>query len=107
MKITKRQLQQIIKEELTECMSDMGMMPGMAPAPAVQVVDIDGRGEEQYEGRMAKGNLYNMAKHATMLHNLIQDNEDLEPWLEEKIAVAADAIETVAQYMEYEKMRGR
>jgi len=53
---------------------------------------------------MAKSNLYKMAKSATDLHNMLKDEENLEPWVEEKIAVAANMIDTVADYMEYAKM---
>lgn len=74
--------------------------PGIEPKKAVNI-DPDG-----YEGRMAKGNLFKMAEYATRLHNMIQDNENLEPWVEEKIAVAASMLDSVAHYMEYEKMRG-
>lgn len=105
MKISKVKLQQIIKEELSKCMADMGMMQGMPPM-AAKAVKIDKDEEENYDGKMSKANLYNMAKHASMLHNLIEDTQDLEPWVQEKIAIATEAIETVAEYMEYEKIRG-
>lgn len=78
------------------------MKPGMEPKKASSY-DIDPDG---YEGRMAKGNLFKMAQYSAKLHNMIEDNENLEPWVEEKIAVAASMIETVAHYLEYEKMRG-
>jgi hypothetical protein len=76
------------------------VMPGVEPKKSVDI-DPDG-----YEGKMAKGNLFKMAQYATRLHNMIQDNENLEPWVEEKIAVAASMLDSVAHYMEYEKMRG-
>jgi hypothetical protein len=37
---------------------------------------------------------------------MIQDNQNLEPWVEEKIAVAASMIDSVKHYLEYEKVRG-
>ena len=91
-------------------MQDMGLpavsnfapavMPAPPPAP-IQNIDPDG-----YEGRMAKNNLFKMAEYATKLHNLLQDNENLEPWVEEKIAVAASMLDSVVHHLEYEKMRG-
>jgi len=103
MKISKDFLRQIIKE----CMADMGApypaaLPPMRQAKVSNfVADPDG-----YEGRMAKANLYKTAEYATMLQGLIQDNENLEPWVQEKIAVAASMMESVGHYLQYEKMRG-
>lgn len=103
MKITKDYLRGLIKE----CMQDMSgyeqvsnMMP---PSPQLSMGNMDPDG---YEGRMAKGNLFKMAESATMLHNIIQDGENLEPWVEEKIAVAAQMIGSVADYLKYSKMSG-
>lgn len=101
-----------LQKIILECMQDMGIPVGVSnfappvlPAAPMQAtsmnIDPDG-----YEGRMAKGNLFKMAEYATSLHNMIQDNENLEPWVEEKIAVAASMLDSVKHYMEYEKMRG-
>ena len=98
MKITKDYLRSLIKE----CMDDMGsqgMMPAMPQQMPSANIDPDG-----YEGRMAKTNLFKMAEYATELHNLIQDNENLEPWVEEKIAVASSMLDAVAHHMKYSKM---
>ena len=64
-------------------------------------VDPDG-----YEGRMTKGNLFKIAEYAQSLHDLIGDDENLEPWVEEKIAVAAHMMDSVGHYLQYEKHRG-
>lgn len=101
MKITKSFLRQIIKE----CMADMGMQSGEFPVAIAKEIEPD-KGKYDDEGRMAKSNLYKMAKYATQLHNMIQDSDNLEPWVEEKIAVAAESIKTIADYMEYESVRG-
>jgi hypothetical protein len=58
-----------------------------------------------YEGRMAKGNLYKIAEYAHELHNIIMDDENLEPWVQEKIAVAAQMMDSVGHYLQYEKHR--
>ena len=108
MKVTREYLKQVIQE----CMHDV-MMNQAAPypaatnmAPPVQqtgniVMDPDG-----YEGRMAKANLYKTAQYAQSLQGLIQDEENLEPWVQEKIAIAASMMESVGHYLQYEKMRG-
>lgn len=86
-------------------MADMGMMPASEPVAVATKIDPD-HGDYDGEGRMAKSNLFKMAKYATQLHNMIGDGDDLEPWVEEKIAIAAEAIKTIADYMEYESVRG-
>jgi len=50
---------------------------------------------------MAKSELYKLSKYAIQLHGMIQDNENLEPWVQSKITKAADYIATVKHYMEY------
>jgi hypothetical protein len=68
----------------------------------------EGHDEEyDYEGYMAKANLYKAAKAATMMHNAMKDNEELEPWVEEKIAIACDMLVRVADYLEYKKISGK
>ena len=90
MKIAKDRLKQIIKEELQNEMHG-----------GDYEVDPDG-----YEGHMAKTNLYKIAEYAQELHDLIHDDQNLEPWVEEKIAVAAHMIDAVGHYMQYNASRG-
>jgi hypothetical protein len=52
-----------------------------------------------YEGSMAKNNLRNVAMDASMLVGMIQDDENLEPWVQEKIAIAASMLSSAARYM--------
>lgn len=57
-------------------------------------------------GFMAKSNIYNMIKDAVKLHEMIQDRDELEGWVEEKITLATDYIRTVREYLEYNNVRG-
>lgn len=111
MKVTKKQLQQIILEELDECMSNIGMMGGDMPIATSMPIKLSlgkTKKSKSYDsdGRMANSNVYNIMKHASMLAQLISDDDELEPWVQEKLAVATEAIETIAEYLEYEKSRG-
>ena len=54
--------------------------------------------------QMAKGELFNTAKHAAELFNLLGTLENLEPWVASKITKAADYLNSVKQYLEYEKI---
>ena len=55
-------------------------------------------------GFMAKSNLYDAIKNAIQLHRIIKDTDSLEPWVLEKIALAADYIDTVKDYVEYRSL---
>jgi len=58
------------------------------------------------DGFMAKRQLYDLAKHSVALHRTIQDTDNLEPWVQAKITKAADYIDTVKHYLEYQDVRG-
>lgn len=53
------------------------------------------------DGFMARSQLYFMARDAIKLHGMINDTDDLEPWVQSKIAQAAQAIDSVSRYTEY------
>mgnify|MGYP001338751256 CR=1 FL=1 len=40
-------------------------------------------------------------QYAITLHGMIQDSDNLEPWVQSKITKASDYISTVKHYMEY------
>ena len=91
MKITKQRILEIIKEE----------------CGTMQMADY-GPHHDQYfdftddEGGMAKRQLYKIAKYAMMLHDSLEDEDQLEGWVQSKITKAADYMGTVAHYLEYE-----
>ncbi len=101
MKVSKQMLREMIEDEMK--ILKIGMGPPMmahgglsvgGQIPAERPKDPDG-----YEGGMAKNNLRNAAMDATMLESVLQDDENLEPWVEEKIAVAASMLNSVARYI--------
>jgi hypothetical protein len=53
------------------------------------------------DGWMAKSQLYRLAKCSAELHGMINDADDLEPWVQAKITKASDYIMAVKNYMEY------
>lgn len=96
MKISKERLKELIKEEMScaECHDEQ--LGG-------EVYPKDPHG---YEGRMVKNNLWKIAEYASEVYDLVHDDEDLEPWVEEKIAIAAYMLDSVGHYVKYEKHRG-
>ena len=57
------------------------------------------------EGRMAKSELHKLRNQAEQLDGIIQDEEQLEGWVQSKITKAADYLSSVMDYLEYEKER--
>lgn len=84
MQINESRLKQIIAEEMA------------ALEDKQQLDHID------EEGGMAKSQLYNLAKYAIMLHDALEDEQQLEGWVQSKITLATDYIGKVKHYLEYE-----
>ena len=54
------------------------------------------------EGAMAKADLYKLANYSFKLFKKINDEDQLEAWVQAKITKAADYIASVYHYLEYE-----
>jgi hypothetical protein len=89
MKISKKRLLEIIKEE---CGMDMPHQMGGGMLP---------NGEIDEEGRMAKRQLSDIAEYAAELSQMLSDETQLEAWVQSKLTKAADYIKTVKHYVEY------
>ena len=86
MKISKKRLLEIIKEECGMPMKSYEMNP---------------KGEVDREGRMAKRQLSHIAEYAHDLSQMLEDETQLEAWVQSKLTKAADYIKTVKHYVEY------
>ena len=104
MKISKKELKRMIAEELngSSVLLEMPQMNMLDPASNNYEKDPDG-----YEGDMAKRSLYHMAAQAQQLHDMLQDDENLEPWVAAKITKAADYLEKAFKAISYDKGPGR
>jgi len=100
MKISKKELKRMIAEELNGS-SVLLEMPQLHQSSTYDK-DPDG-----YEGEMAKRSLYHMAAQAQQLHDMLHDDENLEPWVAAKITMAADYLEKAFKAISYEKGPGR
>ena len=93
MKISKQKLQKIIKEELemAENTSEMGYS---GPKMGSKMDDL--------EGEMAKDQLLHIAKYAIAMASSLDDNQELEGWVQSKITLAKDYVSKVRHYLENE-----
>ena len=64
-------------------------------------------GEIDHEGRMAKRQLEDIAEYSRELCQMLQDDTQLESWVQAKITKAADYISKVKHYLEYEMKNGK
>ena len=95
MKITQAQLKRMIKEELEQFIVE----------PTDQHIHHSGCGCEGYgEGSMARNQLGRTAELASMIQNLIEDETNLEEWVESKITLAEDYLTTVLDYLRGEEL---
>jgi len=97
MKITKTRLIRIIKEEFALVKAQ----------DTPQNNPIMGQNEPYFdypdeEGSMAKRQLQRLNEYSAELMSMLDDNEQLESWVQSKITKASDYIATVKHYLEYE-----
>lgn len=54
--------------------------------------------EYGYEGEMAMSQLKGIIQHAQQMHDLLQPDTDLPEWVQSKLTLALDYIQTAADY---------
>ena len=104
-------LKEIIKKKLsTPPVSEKKSkeFPDLTGDGKVTKADIlKGRGielkeEVDYEGEMAKSELYRLVKNSQELMQMLDDDTQLEAWVQSKITKAADYIASVSQYLHFQ-----
>jgi hypothetical protein len=58
-------------------------------------------GETDPEGQMAQGDLRSAARNALLIDSLITEQSDIPEWVSGKLTLAADYLNSVAQYMQH------
>ena len=53
------------------------------------------------EGQMAQGDLRSVARNALLIDQLISENSDLPEWVQGKITLASDYLNSVSQYLQH------
>lgn len=66
--------------------------------PGIEYEDSD----NQEESSMIKNNLYTIAQQSQDLHDALAAGDDLPEWVQEKIAVAAETIDVIYDYLNAE-----
>lgn len=60
--------------------------------------------EIDYEGEMAKAELYKLIQSAEKLFMMLDEDTQLEAWVQSKITKATDYLNSVEQYLEYQSL---
>ena len=84
MHYTKSQIRKLVKEA---CGDDQ--------VPAGEIYGHGGK------ARMAKSQLYHIAKNAAELHDMLEENDELPEWVQSKIAVMKHSMDAVFDHIEY------
>ena len=106
MKLTRANLKNLIMEAMAEKQSILLEMPSGAEMGKVDK-EAAGKDPDGYEGEMAKRSLYHMSQQAQQLHDMLQGDENLEPWVQAKITKAADYLEAAFKAITYDKGPGQ
>ena len=100
-KLNRQTLKNLISEEIRKGSSvllETPVMNAQDRTPPRAEKDPDG-----YEGAMARRDLFHLAQQAQQLHDMLQDDENLEPWVQAKLTKAADYVETAFKAIIYDK----
>jgi len=58
--------------------------------------------DRDHEGKMARADLFKLAQYSFKLFKMMEDEQQLDGWVQAKITKAADYIASVYHYLEYE-----
>lgn len=93
MKLSENQLRVLIREAIE----------------IIQLDDIeeDGRelGHDDNNGRMAKSQLFKIAKYAQSLHDTLRDDDEIPNWAFGKISVMSNDIGKIKHFLDYKIKR--
>jgi hypothetical protein len=108
-------LKEIIKKKLaTPPSTDEALKGGQKKLDANKDGKISGedfkmlrsmKEEVDYEGEMAKSELYRIIENAEELFQMLDDDTQLEGWVQSKITKAADYLNSVTQYLKYQSTK--
>lgn len=118
--IAKKQVQTMDETKLKDIIKKKLSTP---PEPKPDFIDIDKDGDKKepmkkaaadakksvteevdYEGEMAKSELYRLVKNSQELMQMLDDDTQLEAWVQSKITKATDYLNSVEQYLEYQSV---
>lgn len=122
MRVTRQQIQNIVKQEYKKLLKEMQELDDMgqnemnmfgAGYEAASTDDEENEhvhdencghlegSEHDDESRMFRSHLTSITKQAQELENIVQQGENVEEWVQEKMAVAASMIDSIYHYLSH------
>ena len=101
MKLTRNELSTLIAEEIRVAKSVLLEMP------AQPIGTRSSDGDDKNNGEAAKRSLYHMSQQSQQLHDMLMGDENLEPWVQDKIVKAAHDLEEAFKAITYDKGPGQ
>ena len=98
MRITKNKLRRIIREELAIDSLVLPLDLDLDYAMPKEDPRVMGDGGS---AKMAKGQLFHIAKNAQSLHDQLMDEDQLPEWAQSKIAVIKSMLDAVHDHLDY------
>jgi hypothetical protein len=109
MKIGRTELEKIIRETMHE-RNDVLLEAPVGPIIGSEQEnsrDDNSKDPDGHEGEMAKRSLFHMSQQAQQLHDILQGDENLEPWIQDTITKSADYLEKAFKAITYDKGPGQ
>ena len=63
----------------------------------------ESKAEEGFMGRLTKSELFHIWKKARVMYDMVSEDDQLEPWVKNKVREAHDALDEAMRYTEYDK----
>jgi len=85
--------------------ADLDIKDMQVALPEPDAPDYLGDDGMDYEGGMAKSQMLKMKKYAVALCDMIEDESQLESWVQAKLTKASDYMSSVFHYLDYQKSK--
>lgn len=102
MRITRQQIEKITKEEYKKLLKECWQ------SEEVGHIHDESCGHEEHEEEsgMFRSHLTSIAEQVEELESFLQQGDNVEEWIQEKMAVAAAAIDSIYHYMLHQDKEG-
>ena len=87
--------------------ADLDIKDMQMSLPQPDAPDYLGDDGMDYEGGMAKSQMLKMKKYAVALCDMIEDESQLESWVQAKLTKASDYMSSVYHYLDYQRSKMR
>ena len=85
--------------------ADLDIKDMQMSLPQPDAPDYLGDDGMDYEGGMAKSQMLKMKKYAVALCDMIEDESQLESWVQAKLTKASDYMSSVYHYLDYQRSK--